>query len=84
MNRHTVRVVAKYLVRHPFATAPLLGVAWRFRRRGWWYHAPFLPLAPREYWAFRVSTASGDQNATLSGEEVLRAATWAARQKVGW
>jgi hypothetical protein len=83
VNEESVRVVVSYLIRHPVAALPLLAVAWRFRRRGWWHHVPFLPVAPREYWSFRVSTASGDANATLSGEEILRAATWAAHQKVG-
>jgi hypothetical protein len=46
-------------------------------------HAPFLPVATKEYWAFRVSTASGDEHATMDADEMMRAATWAAKQKVG-
>ncbi len=83
MNLQSARATVRYLVGHPRATMGVARVGWRFRRRGWWYRAPFLPVAPREYWDFRVATAVGDTNETLSGEEIVRAASWAVRQRVG-
>jgi len=82
VNLDSVRAVLRYLVRHPGATRDVIRVGWRFRGRGWWYHPPFLPVVPGEYWQFRVATAAGDHRA-LSGEEIVRAASWAARQRVG-
>ncbi len=83
MTRAQILVVARYLRRHPLAIATLTRAGWRLRRRAWWLHAPFLPVATKEYWAFRVSTASGDEHATMDADEMMRAATWAAKQKVG-
>ena len=36
-------------------------VGWRFRRRDWYRHWPFLPLPPRNYIAWRMHTAFGEE-----------------------
>ena len=75
--------LAKYLVRRPLAVFPLARAGWRLRRRGWWHHSPFIPLAPRDYWSFRVMTATGDGEISPRAEEMVQAARWAARQWIG-
>lgn len=57
----------------------LLRMAWRFRRRGWWQRAPFLPLPSREYLRWRLHTAYGDEATVPPPEHVIRLARWAAR-----
>jgi hypothetical protein len=78
----TVVEMAKYLVRRPLAALPLLRAGWRLRRRGWWRHAPFVPVAPGAYWLFRVVTATGDGKVLPRADEMVRAARWATRQRV--
>jgi len=66
---------------HPGLAADLLRVAWRFRARDWWRHAPFLPLPPEEYVRWRMYTAYGDEEAVPTAEEVVRYARWVGRQR---
>ena len=66
-------------VRHPADALALLTVAWRFRRRGWWHRAPFLPLPSRDYVRWRMYTAYGSDDAVPPAEDVIRYARWAAR-----
>ena len=49
-------------LREPGLAIALLRVMWRFRRRGWYRHVPFLPLPDREYLRWRMYTAYGDAN----------------------
>ena len=63
----------------PRTAAALLGVAWRFRRRGWLTRFPFLPLPDREYVRWRMLTAYGDENAVPPVADVVRYARWAVR-----
>lgn len=64
---------------HPPLAADLLRVAWRFRRRGWWHRAPFLPLPARDYVRWRMYTAYGDYDAIPPADDVIRYARWAVR-----
>jgi hypothetical protein len=64
-------------VRHPATGAALLRVAWRFRRRGWWRRAPFLPLPARDYLRWRMLTAYGAYDAVPPADDVVRYARWA-------
>ncbi len=64
---------------NPLLARDLLTVAWRFRRRDWLAHAPFLPLPSREYVAWRSYTAYGDHDAVPPLQDVIRYARWARR-----
>jgi hypothetical protein len=64
---------------NPRTAAALLGVAWRFRRRGWLTRFPFLPVPDREYVRWRMLTAYGDENAIPPVADVVRYARWAVR-----
>lgn len=57
----------------------LLRVAWRFRRRDWYRHPPFLPLPSAQYVRWRMYTAYGDERATPPPDDVVRYAQWVAR-----
>lgn len=67
-------------LRWPPLAIDLLRVAWRFRTRGWWRRAPFLPLPDRTYVRWRMHTAYGDEDAIPPAEDVIRYARWAVRQ----
>jgi hypothetical protein len=64
---------------NPLLARDLLTVAWRFRRRDWRTHAPFLPLPSREYVSWRMYTAYGDHGAVPPLQDVIRYARWARR-----
>jgi hypothetical protein len=64
---------------NPRTAAALLGVAWRFRRRGWITRFPFLPLPDRDYVRWRMLTAYGDENAIPPVKDIVRYARWAVR-----
>jgi len=78
--RLVLTLAPRALVR-PRLAADLLRVAWRFRARDWWRHAPFLPLPPEEYVRWRMYTAYGDEEAVPTAEEVVRYARWVGRQR---
>jgi len=63
----------------PALARDLVTVAWRFRRRDWFRHAPFLPLPSRQYVRWRMYTAFGDPRAVPRVEDVIRYARWARR-----
>ncbi len=65
----------------PTLAADLLRVAWRFRARGWWRRAPFLPVPPAEYVRWRMHTAYGDEDAVPPAEDVIRYARWVGKQR---
>lgn len=67
-------------IRHPRLAVALLGVAWRFRSRGWWRRPPFLPLPDRTYMRWRMHTAYGDDDAVPPADDVVRYARWAVRK----
>jgi hypothetical protein len=64
---------------NPALARDLVTVAWRFRRRGWFRRAPFLPLPSRPYVEWRMYTAYGDRHAMPSVQDVIRYARWARR-----
>jgi len=77
--RLTIALVLRSL-RNPALGMALLRVAWRFRRRDWWRHAPFLPLPDRTYVRWRMHTAYGEYDAVPPAEDVVRYARWAVRE----
>jgi hypothetical protein len=68
-------------VSNPRTAAALLGVAWRFRRRGWLTRFPFLPLPDMKYVRWRMLTAYGDESAVPPAGDVVRYARWAVRDR---
>ena len=54
----------------------LLSLAWAFRARGWYRRPPFLPVPSKEYIAWRMYTAYGDEAAVPPLEDVIRFAQW--------
>lgn len=66
--------------RHPPTGVALLTVAWRFRRRGWWRRAPWLPLPSRDYVRWRLHTAYGDAAIVPPADDVVRYARWAVSE----
>lgn len=72
-------VLALRALRDPHLAAALVRVGWRFRRRQWFRHAPFLPLPDRNYLRWRMLTAYGDADAVPSPDEVARYVRWAVR-----
>jgi hypothetical protein len=48
----------------------------RLARPGWYRRAPFLPLPPRTYLAFRSTTQSGDPDAPLDPAEAVSYLEW--------
>ena len=67
----------------PRLLGSMLRAAWRFRARRWWARPPFLPVPPREYLAWRMHTAYGDQGRVPTPEEVGRYLRWANRMVRG-
>jgi hypothetical protein len=63
----------------PALARDLITVAWRFRRRDWIRHAPFLPVPSRQYLEWRMYTAFGDHHAVPTVRDVIRYARWARR-----
>lgn len=61
---------------NPRVALDLVSLVWAMRRRGWLSRPPFLPLPPREYLAWRLYTAYGDEHAVPPLEDVLRFARW--------
>lgn len=66
---------------NPRTAAALLGVAWRFRRRGWLTRFPFLPIPDRKYVRWRMLTAYGDEDAVPPAADIVRYARWAVRDR---
>jgi hypothetical protein len=75
-----LRLALRAAVRPTLAVA-LLTVAWRFRARGWYRRAPWLPLPDRSYLRWRMYTAYGDADAVPPIDDIERYARWAARQR---
>jgi hypothetical protein len=67
-------------LRDPVTGMALLRVAWRFRRRGWWHRAPFLPLPDRTYLRWRMHTAYGEHDCVPPASDIVRYARWAVRK----
>ena len=71
--------LAARALRRPRIALDLARVGWRFRRRGWWYRPPWLPLPARDYVRWRLYTAYGDADLVPPAEDLIRYARWAAR-----
>ena len=72
-------LVAKLAARavfRPRLALDLLATAWAFRRRGWWWRVPFLPLPDRDYLRWRMYTAYADEDAVPPVDDVIRFARW--------
>lgn len=67
-------------MRRPATGVALVRVAWRFRRRQWWRHAPFLPLPARDYLRWRMYTAYGESDVVPPADDVERYARWAVHE----
>lgn len=76
-----IRRFAGLALRHPPLLLPMLASAWRFRRRGWYRRPPFLPLPPREYIAWRLYTAYGDDDAVPPARDFARYLRWTSRMR---
>lgn len=70
-----LRLASRALVR-PRLAVDLLRLAWSFRARDWYRRPPFLPLPPREYMAWRMFTAYGDDAAVPPVDDVTNFARW--------
>jgi hypothetical protein len=51
------------------------------RARHWYSRAPFLPLPPRSYVAWRMETAYGDARAVPTDVELERYVLWSVRMR---
>ncbi|HSJ06726.1 MAG TPA: hypothetical protein VK936_08490 [Longimicrobiales bacterium] len=76
-----LRRLAGLALRHPGLLAPLVAAGWRFRARGWYRHAPFLPLPPADYVAWRLHTAYGREDVVPPARELERYLRWSARMR---
>ena len=63
----------------PPLAVDLLALCWAFRRRRWWRHAPFLPVPDREYLAWRLDTAYGEEREVPPVADIIRFARWRRR-----
>jgi hypothetical protein len=78
-----LRRFAGLALRRPSLVLPLLRSAWTFRRRDWYRTAPFLPLPPAPYVAWRLHTAYGSEDAVPPVRDLTRYLSWAARMRRG-
>ncbi|HQT99036.1 MAG TPA: hypothetical protein PLG60_00875 [Acidimicrobiales bacterium] len=83
MNLAARRALVAHFVAHPADALVVLRAGWRLRRRFWWRRAPFLPIPDRSYWAFRTKTAFGDELVSPAPRDMVAAARWSVRQRVG-
>lgn len=61
----------------------LAGAAWRFRSRDWYRRAPFLPLPPAGYLAWRLDTAYGAGDRLPDSDEIRRYLAWSEWMRRG-
>jgi len=83
VNGIDLKALARYLALRPGQLPVVIRAGWRLRARGWWRRAPFLPLPDRSYWNFRMMTATGSTNGPMSADDIIHAAQWSRRQRVG-
>lgn len=67
--------MARLAASRPRVAVRLLATAWRFRARDWYRTPPYLPLPSREYLAWRMHTAYGNEGVPR-GDEVERYLAW--------
>jgi hypothetical protein len=68
-------------LRRPGVIPHALGAMWAFRDRRWYRKAPFLPLPPRDYLAWRMETAYGDADWVPSDDELERFLRWGSQMR---
>lgn len=68
-------------VRRPVLGWVLLRTTWRFRSRDWYRKAPFLPVPPAAYLAWRMHTAWGDEAHEPEAAELERYLRWVLRMR---
>ncbi|HEV3187653.1 MAG TPA: hypothetical protein VGZ04_06350 [Acidimicrobiales bacterium] len=83
MNGVDARGLLWYLARRPKLVPLVVRAAWRLRAKYWWRRAPYLPLPDEHYWNFRMMTATGSTEGHVSAREIVDAARWSSRQRVG-
>lgn len=83
MNGVDAKGLALYLLQHPTRVPVVLQAGWRLRANKWWRRVPFLPLPDQAYWNFRLMTATGSSEGLMSAREIVDAAVWSSRQRVG-
>lgn len=66
-------------LRRPGLVPAMLAAGWRFRARGWYRRAPFLPLPPPAYLDWRLHTAYGGGDVVPPQAELARYLRWTAR-----
>ena len=71
----------RLVLRRPLLLPPLLGLAWRSRRRDWYRRPPFLPLPSRAYLEWRMDTAYGDPDHRPPPDETARFLRWTGRMR---
>ena len=67
---------AKIALLNPVLVPRLLAAGWRFRRRDWYRHPPFLPIPPQAYVEWRLHTAYGTGQGAPSATELRRYLKW--------
>jgi hypothetical protein len=77
--RQLTLLLATRAVFRPSLAVDLLRVGWRFRRRGWYWRPPFIPLPPVAYVRWRMYTAYGDETITPPARDIERYARWVGR-----
>ncbi|HVA53800.1 MAG TPA: hypothetical protein VNF05_09845 [Acidimicrobiales bacterium] len=83
MNGVDGRGLVRYLTRHPSLVPVVVRAGWRLRAHQWWRRRPFLPLPDQAYWNFRMMTVTGSMEGRVSAREIVDAAVWSSRQRVG-
>jgi hypothetical protein len=78
--RLSLALAARSLV-DPKLGLNLVTVAWRFRKRDWYRHAPFIPIPDPVYLKWRMYTTYGDFDAVPEPDEVVRYARWACENE---
>ncbi len=69
--------MVRLVLRRPRTLVWLARAAWRFRSNGWYRRAPFVPLPPPEYVAWRLETAYGETDQVPDADEIERYLGWA-------
>ena len=67
---------ALVVARHPELWGTGLRQMWRLRRTGWWRRPPFLPVPGRDYLAFRMTTAYGDEPSGDASHDLVTYLRW--------
>ena len=81
MRDRFIRSLVIESLKHPALYLPMLRAAWRFRARYWYRRPPFLPMPTRDYVAWRMHTAYGDDGAVPDFSELVRYLRWADRSQ---